>query len=94
MKWRRLWQPQRLLFWQMLVFNILSSVCSWALRALPLNSAGMAVVSILALANVAFGLLAAWALLKDPAPGELQPVEPGPGAAASGSSANTASTSE
>ncbi len=81
MKWRRLWQPQRLLFWQMVVFNILSSVCSWALRALPLNTAGVVVVGLVALANVAFGLLAAWALLKDPAPGELsepgKPSEPG-----------------
>ena len=90
MKWRRLWQPQRLLFWHMLMFNILSSVCSWALRALPLNGTGMAVVSVVALANVAFGLVAAWALLKDPAPGEVQPGT----SAASGSSASTASTSE
>ncbi len=91
MKWKRLWQPQRLLFWQMLIFNVLSSVCSWALRALPLNGVGMAVVSIVALTNVAFSLLAAWALLKDPAPGELQPPAP---STASGSSASTASTSE
>ena len=89
MKWRRLWQPQRLLFWQMLVFNILSSVCSWALRSLPLNGTGMAVVSVLALANVGFGLLATWALLKQPAPGEVQT-----GGITSGSSASTASTSE
>ncbi len=90
MKWQRLWQPKRLLFWQMLMFNILSSVCSWALRALPLNGTGMAVVSIVALANVGFGLLAAWALLKDPTPAEVQRVT----ASASGSSASTASTSE
>lgn len=94
MKWQRLWQPQRLMFWQMLVFNILSSVCSWALRALPLNGAGMVVVSILALANVAFGLLAAWALLKEPAPGENQPGEFKLGASPSGASPSTASTSE
>ncbi len=85
LKWRRLWQPQRLLFWQMLIFNILSSVCSYALRALPLNTAGTLVIGLVALANVAFSLLAAWALLKDPAPGELQPP---------GSSASTVSTSE
>ncbi len=95
LKWKRLWQPRRLLFWQMVVFNILSSVCSWALRALPLNGLGLAVVGMVALANVAFGLLAAWALLKEPAPGELQPpVTPGAPSAASGSSASTASTSE
>ena len=91
MKWRRLWQPQRLLFWQMLVFNILSSVCSWALRALPLNAAGTAVIGLVALANVGFSLLAAWALMKDLAPGELQSPA---GPAAAGSSASTASTSE
>ena len=91
LKWKRLWQPQRLLFWQMVVFNILSSVCSWAMRALPLNGVGLAVVGLVALAKVAFGLLAAWALLKEPAPGEIQ-LPPLP--AASGSSASTASTSE
>ena len=90
-KWQRLWQPRRLLFWQMVIFNILSSVCSWALRALPLNGVGLAVVGLVALANVGFGLLAAWALLKEPAPGEIQPPVP---SAASGSSASTASTSE
>ncbi len=90
MKWQRLWQPQRLLFWQMVIFNILSSVCSWALRALPLNGIGLAVVGAVALANVGFGLVAAWALLKDPAPGELQPAGP----TGSDSSASTASTSE
>jgi hypothetical protein len=85
MKWSRLWQPRRLLFWQMVMFNVLSSVCSYALRALPLNTVGLLLVGGVALANVAFGLLAAWALLKDPAPGEAQ---------LPGSSAKTASTSE
>ena len=98
-KWRRLWQPRRLLFWQMLVFNMLSSVCSWALRALPLSGAGMALVSVIALANVGFGLLAAWALLKDPAPGEIQPSAralevTAAASAAPKSSPSTASTSE
>jgi hypothetical protein len=75
----------------MLVFNILSSVCSWALRALPLNTAGTVIISLMALANVAFSLLAAWALMKDPAPGEVQPPAASAGA---GSSASTSSTSE
>ena len=91
MKWRRLWQPLRLLFWQMVIFNILSSVCSWALRALPLNGTGLAVVSVVALANVGFGLLAAWALLKEPAPGEDHPAA---AEVVAGSSASTANTSE
>ncbi len=85
MKWSRLWQPRRLLFWQMVAFNVLSSLCSYALRTLPLNTLGLLLVGAVALANVAFGLLAAWALLKVPAPGEVQ---------APGSSASTANTSE
>ncbi len=65
MKWRRLWQPGKLLFWQMLVFNLLSSACTWALRALPLSTLGMVLVASVALLNVAFGLLAAWKLMQD-----------------------------
>lgn len=72
MKWSRLsrlWQPRKLLFWQMVMFNLLSSVCSWALRALPLNTVAMLVVALVALLNVGFGLLAAWMLLReDPNP--------------------------
>ena len=65
MKWSRLWQPRKLLFWQMVMFNVLSSVCSWALRALPLNTVAMLVVMLVALLNVGFGLLAAWMLLRE-----------------------------
>ncbi len=65
MKWRRLWQPGKLLFWQMVVFNLLSSVCTWALRALPLSTLGMVLLASVALLNVAFGLLAAWKLMQD-----------------------------
>ena len=70
MKWRRLWQPQRLMFWQMMVFNILSNVCTWGLRALPLNTTGTLLLGALALANVAFSLLAARALLRTPTAAE------------------------
>lgn len=61
----RLWQPRRLLFWQMLMFNVLSSVCTYAMRALPLNTVGLLLVGGIALLNVGFGLLAAWALVRE-----------------------------
>lgn len=70
MKLRRLWQPRRLLFWQMVMFNVLSSVCTFAMRAYPLNTVGLLLVGFIALLNVGFGLVAAWALLREPAPGE------------------------
>jgi hypothetical protein len=73
MKLSRLWQPRNPLFWMMVMFNVLSSVCSWAMRALPLNMLGLLLVGGVALMNVIFGLLAVWKLLKDPAPGESPP---------------------
>jgi ABC-type sulfate transport system permease component len=63
---KRLWQPGRLLFWQMIFFNIMSSVCAWAMRALPLNTIGLLLVGFVALLNVVFGLLAAWMLVREP----------------------------
>ena len=69
MKWQRflrLWQPGRAAFWLMLAFNVLSSVCSYAMRTLPLNTAGMLLVGSVALINVSGGLWAAWQLIKDP----------------------------
>jgi len=65
MKLSRLWQPRKLLFWQMILFNVLSSVCSYAMRALPLNTGALLVVALVALLNVGFGLLAAWMLVRD-----------------------------
>jgi 4-hydroxybenzoate polyprenyltransferase len=67
-KLRRLWQPRRLLFWQMLAFNGLSSVCAWALNTLPLNAVGLLLIGTVGLMNVGFGLLAAWALLREAPP--------------------------
>jgi hypothetical protein len=61
---RRLWQPRKGLFWMMLGFNVMSSVCSWAMRALPLNTFGLLLIGAIALLNVAFGLLAAWKLMR------------------------------
>ena len=66
MKLSHLWQPRRLLFWQMVAFNVLSSLCTWALRTLPLNTAGMLLVGTVALLNCGFGMLAMWRLLKGP----------------------------
>ena len=65
MKLARLWQPRRLLFWQMVMFNLLSSVCTWALRALPLNTTGLLLIGFVALLNVVFGLMSAWMLVRD-----------------------------
>jgi ABC-type sulfate transport system permease component len=65
---KRLWQPGRLLFWQMVFFNIMSSVCAWAMRTLPLNTVALLLVGFVALLNVVFGLLAAWMLMREPLP--------------------------
>lgn len=54
--WKHLWQPRRGLFWLMVAFNVLSSLMAWALRSLPLNTAGLLLVGTLALANAAAGL--------------------------------------
>ena len=68
MIWRRLLQPRRAMFWLMVAFNVLSSMCAWALRSLPLSTAGLLLLTIVALLNVAFGLLAAWQLLREEPP--------------------------
>jgi len=68
MQWRRLWQPGRGLFWMMVAFNVLSSVCTWAMRVLPLNMVGLLLLAFIALLNVGFGLLAAWRLLSEEPP--------------------------
>ena len=70
MKLSRLWQPRRLLFWQMILFNALSSVCTYAMRAYPLNTTGLLLLALVALLNVGFGLLAAWVLVRDPPPAQ------------------------
>ena len=66
---KRLWQPGTLLFWQMVIFDVLSSVCGWALRALPLNMTGLLLITTVGLLNCSFGMLAMWRLMRvDPAP--------------------------
>ena len=52
----------------MVLFNLLSSVCAWALRTLPLNTAALWLVGGVGLLNVAFGLLAMWELLREEPP--------------------------
>ena len=87
MKLSRLWQPRRALFWQWVAFNLLSSVCTLAMRTLPLSTVGLLLVGSVALLNVGFGLLAAWGLVRDPPPADQA-------AGAAGSSASTSTTSE
>ena len=65
MKLRRLWQPDKPLFWLMLAFNVLSSLCTWVMRSLPLSKGAVLLVGAVALGNVALGLLAAWKLMQD-----------------------------
>ena len=65
MQLKRLWQPGTLLFWQMVIFNVLSSVCGWALRALPLNTVGLLLIATVGLLNCVFGMLAMWRLMRD-----------------------------
>ena len=69
MKLSRLWQPRRLLFWQLLVFNLLSSVCAWAMRTLPLQTWALLLLGVVAMLNVGFGLLTAWMLIRQAPPG-------------------------
>ena len=66
MKWSRLWQPRRLPFWLMLMFNVLSTLCAWALRALPLNMPGMLLIASVGLLNCGLGMWIAWRLLSEP----------------------------
>ena len=62
MSLRRLWRPRSLLFWQVVAFNLLSALCAWALRSLPLTTAAFWLVAVLALMNCFFGMLATWRL--------------------------------
>jgi uncharacterized membrane protein HdeD (DUF308 family) len=52
---RRIWQPQRGLFWLMLVFNALSSVLAWALHLLQPTGGLLVVITLLALTNAVMG---------------------------------------
>ena len=66
MKWSRLWQPRRLPFWLMLMFNLLSTLCAWALRTLQLNTSGLMLIASVGLLNCGLGMWIAWRLLNEP----------------------------
>jgi 4-hydroxybenzoate polyprenyltransferase len=65
---RRLWQPGRLLFWQFVFFNAMSSACALGLQLLPLNAVGLLVIAFVGLMNAGFGLWAGWMLVREPPP--------------------------
>lgn len=56
---RRLWQPQRGLFWLVVVFNALSSGLAWWLHLTQPSGLLLGVLTLLALSNA----LAGWWLL-------------------------------
>ena len=89
MKLSGLWQPGSPVFWQMVGFNVLSSLCAWALRALPLNTLGLVLVGTVGLLNCGLGMLAMWRLLHSGGPqqGQLPSMSVSP-------SASKATTSE
>jgi hypothetical protein len=64
MKLGRLWQPRRGVWWMMVAFNVFSSACAWALRALPLTDAGLLLFGVLGIANALCGLWIAARLLR------------------------------
>jgi 4-hydroxybenzoate polyprenyltransferase len=64
---KRLWQPRHPLFWLMLLFNLLSSLCAWALRSWTLPDTLMLLIAAVALGNVFFGLRCALVLMAKPA---------------------------
>jgi len=53
--WRRVWQPQRGLFWLMLAFNALSSALAWALHLLQPTGGLLVLLTLLALSNAVMG---------------------------------------
>ncbi len=53
--WRRVWQPQRGLFWLMLAFNALSSVLAWTLHLLQPTGGLLVLLTLLALSNAVMG---------------------------------------
>ncbi len=88
-KLARLWQPRTLLFWQWVFFNIMSSVCAWAMRALPLNTTGLVLIGSVALLNCGFSLLAMWRLMQTPEPSPDQGARSNTSTSASSPSDNT-----
>jgi hypothetical protein len=65
MKLSRIFQPRNPLFWLMLAFSVLSSVCAWALRAMPLTTLGLVLIGSVGLANALLSLVLTWRLIRD-----------------------------
>ncbi|GIX25904.1 MAG: hypothetical protein KatS3mg122_3135 [Caldimonas sp.] len=53
------------MFWLMLIFGVLSSLCVWALQALPLTSLGRGLVGALGLVNAGLSTFLTWRLMRD-----------------------------
>lgn len=63
---RRLWQPHNGLFWLMLLFNGLSSSMAWYLHLAQPSGVLLLLLTLLALANAAAGMLLLWLLWRSP----------------------------
>ncbi len=61
MKLSRLFQPRNPLFWIMLAVNALSPALAWVVQHRPLNTFGMALISIFAVGNA---LIGAWLIVR------------------------------
>jgi hypothetical protein len=68
MKLSRLWQPRNPLFWFFVLLNVLASACGWALRALPLSTAGLLLIGSVGLMNSLLSMWLAWRLVRDEPP--------------------------
>jgi hypothetical protein len=65
MKLSRLFRPRDPIFWLMLAFSLLSSLCAWALQALPLTPSGRVLVGTVGLVNAGLSALLTWRLIRD-----------------------------
>lgn len=75
--WRRIWQPQRGLFWLMLAFNALSSVLAWTLHLRQPTGGLLVLLTLLALSNTVMGWWLLAILWRTNPPPSAQPPTPG-----------------